>query len=61
LDQVIKQRREATSAEKIAALELQKGTLIAKKLGLEKKIQELEMRKAGATREESMQGQERKR
>jgi hypothetical protein len=35
--------------------------LIAKKIGLEKKIHELEMRAQGATREESMVGRERRR
>jgi hypothetical protein len=35
--------------------------LVAKRMGLEKKIRELEMRAKGATREESMQGQERRR
>lgn len=57
----MKKHREATPEEKIAVLEERRGTLIAKRLGLEKKIQQLEMRAAGATREESMQGQERRR
>ncbi|KUJ23622.1 uncharacterized protein LY89DRAFT_680343 [Mollisia scopiformis] len=57
----VKKQREATPAEKIAVLEEQRGALVAKRLGLEKKIQQLEMRAAGATREESMQGQERRR
>jgi hypothetical protein len=35
--------------------------LIAKRLGLEKKIGELEARANGATREESMAGKERRR
>jgi hypothetical protein len=35
--------------------------LVAKRIGLERKIHELEMRMNGATREESMQGMERKR
>ncbi|KAH7336196.1 hypothetical protein BKA65DRAFT_402698 [Rhexocercosporidium sp. MPI-PUGE-AT-0058] len=51
----------STPGEKIAQLEEQRGALIAKRLGLEKKIRELEMRAGGATREESMQGQERRR
>jgi hypothetical protein len=59
--QLAEKRREATPAEKIAQLEEQRGGLIAKRLGLEKKIKELEMRANGATREESMQGQERRR
>ena len=45
----------------MAQLEEQKGALIAKRLGLERKIGELEMRAKGATREESMVGRERKR
>ncbi|PVH75003.1 hypothetical protein DL98DRAFT_428353 [Cadophora sp. DSE1049] len=57
----IKQSREATSIEKIAQLEEQRGALIAKRLGPERKIRELEMRANGASRVESMQGQERKR
>ena len=59
--QEIQRRREATPAEKIALLEQSKGVLIAKKIGLEKKIHELEMRAQGATREESMVGRERRR
>jgi hypothetical protein len=59
--QVAEKRREATPAEKIAQLEEQRGGLIAKRLLLEKKIKELEKRAQGATREESMQGQERRR
>jgi len=57
----VKKQREATPAERVAVLEEQRGALIAKRLGLEKKIQQIEMRAAGATREESMQGQERRR
>ena len=60
-EQIAEKRREATPAEKIAQLEEQRGGLVAKRLGLEKKIRELEMRAQGATREESMQGQERRR
>jgi hypothetical protein len=60
-NQVVKKRREATPAEKIAQLEEQRGALVAKRLGLERKIRELEMRANGATREESMAGRERKR
>ena len=59
--QLAEKHREATPAEKIAQLEEQRGGLIAKRLGLEKKIRELEMRANGATRAESMEGQERKR
>ena len=58
---VAKKRLEATTAEKIAQLEEQRGALVAKRMGLEKKIKELEMRANGATREESMVGQERRR
>jgi len=60
-DQAVQKSREATPAEKIALLEEQKGALTAKRLLLEKKIRELEMRAAGATREESIAGRERKR
>jgi hypothetical protein len=60
-NQVVKKRREATPAEKIAQLEEQRSALVAKRLGLERKIRELEMRANGATREESMAGRERKR
>jgi hypothetical protein len=35
--------------------------LVAKRIGLEKKIRELEMRGDGATREQSLAGQERRR
>ncbi|KAE8448763.1 hypothetical protein EG329_008979 [Mollisiaceae sp. DMI_Dod_QoI] len=61
IEEKVKKRREATPAEKIVVLEEQRGALIAKRLGLEKKIQQLEMRATGATREESMRGQERRR
>jgi len=54
-------QREATPAERIAQLEEQRGALVAKKLGLERKILELEARAGGATREESKAGRERKR
>jgi len=59
--EVVEKRREATPAEKITQLEEQRGGLIAKRIGLEKKIQELEMRAQGASREESMAGRERRR
>jgi len=59
--QEIQRIREATPAEKIAQLEQSKGALIAKRMGLEKKIHELEMRAQGATREESMVGREKRR
>jgi hypothetical protein len=56
-----KQVQEATPAAKIATLEEKRGEMVAKRMGLEKKLKELEMRAQGATREESMAGQERKR
>jgi hypothetical protein len=59
--QAVQKRRQATPAEMIGQLETQRGVLLAKRIGLEKKIHELEMRKLGATREESKQGMERKR
>lgn len=59
--QVAEERREATPAEKIAQLQEHRGGLVAKKLALEKKIRDLEMRANGATREESIQGEERRR
>lgn len=61
LIQEIQRRREAAPAEKIAQLEESRGALVAKRIGLEKKIHELEMRAQGATREESMTGRERRR
>jgi hypothetical protein len=60
LQQVIQKTREATTAEKIAQLEERRGGLVAKRMGLEKKILELEARKQGATREESKVGRERR-
>ncbi|KAK2628104.1 hypothetical protein QTJ16_002750 [Diplocarpon rosae] len=59
--QKVERSREATVEEKIAQLEDQRGGLVAKRLGLEKKLKELELRANGATREESLQGQERQR
>jgi hypothetical protein len=59
--QIVKERLEATPAEKIKLLEEQRVNLVAKRMGIEKKIKQLEMRGAGATRAESMAGQERKR
>ncbi|KAH6668191.1 hypothetical protein B0J14DRAFT_566740 [Halenospora varia] len=52
---------EASPAQKIAQLEERRGELIAKRLGLEKKIRQVEMRANGATREQSMVGRERRR
>ncbi|KIN04433.1 hypothetical protein OIDMADRAFT_17505 [Oidiodendron maius Zn] len=59
--QAIEKRREASPAALIAQLETQRGGLVAKRLGLEKKLNELEKRNQGATREESKEGMERKR
>ncbi|TVY23808.1 hypothetical protein LHYA1_G006776 [Lachnellula hyalina] len=57
----VQKRYEATPAEKIAQLEEQRGGLVAKRIGLEKKIQELELRAQGKTWAESREGKERKR
>jgi hypothetical protein len=59
--QAVEKRRENTPTELIQQLETQRGSLVAKRLGLEKKLHELEMRNQGATREESKKGLERKR
>ncbi|KAM3078688.1 hypothetical protein ACMFMG_006554 [Clarireedia jacksonii] len=59
--QEIQKAREATVEERIKHLEEQRGALMAKKIGLERKIQEVEMRARGATWEQSRQGMERKR
>ena len=59
--QAVEKRRENTPTELIQQLETQRGALVAKRLGLEKKLHELEMRNQGATREESKRGLERKR
>ncbi|MCJ1434166.1 hypothetical protein MMC27_003533 [Xylographa pallens] len=53
--------RESTAAERIAMLESARGQLIAKKIGLERKIQELERRRDGMSREEAGRGSERRR
>ncbi|MCJ1314882.1 hypothetical protein MMC15_000196 [Xylographa vitiligo] len=53
--------RESTPAERIAMLESTRGQLIAKKIGLERKIQELEKRRSGMSREEAGRGSERRR
>jgi hypothetical protein len=57
----MKERLEATPAEKIKLLEEQRVDLLTKRHGIERKIRQLEMRNAGATRAESMAGMERKR
>ncbi|KAG9234279.1 hypothetical protein BJ875DRAFT_18105 [Amylocarpus encephaloides] len=59
--QASEQRAGATPAARIAFLEDQKRELMAQRYGLERKLRQIEMRAAGATREESMAGQERKR
>ncbi|MCJ1283176.1 hypothetical protein MMC26_002503 [Xylographa opegraphella] len=53
--------QESTTAERIAMLESARGRLMAKKIGLERKIQELERRQAGMSREEAGRGSERRR
>ncbi|KAI9644372.1 hypothetical protein NHQ30_007729 [Ciborinia camelliae] len=60
-EQQIRKVREATLSERISHLEEQRGILVAKKMGLEKKIEEAGMRRNGATVEESTRGMERKR
>ncbi|KAB8294745.1 hypothetical protein EYC80_006707 [Monilinia laxa] len=59
--QQVRKVREATLAERIAHLEEQRGVLVGKKMGLQKKIEEVDMRRNGATVEESTRGMERKR
>jgi len=58
---VATKRVEATVAERVALLEEQKGALLAKKIGLERKLAEIQARDKGATWEESRVGRERKR
>jgi len=58
--QEIKARREATPAEKISALEESRGALIARRLGLERKIAVLEARQGGMSRSEAAVGKERR-
>ncbi|MCJ1400906.1 hypothetical protein MMC11_004117 [Xylographa trunciseda] len=53
--------REATADERIAMLESARGELVAKKIGLERKIQELARRRSGMSREEAGRGSERRR
>ncbi|ESZ91603.1 hypothetical protein SBOR_8002 [Sclerotinia borealis F-4128] len=57
----IRKVREATLSERISHLEQQRGALVAKRIGLEKKIKEAGMRRDGATVEESTRGMERRR
>lgn len=47
-------------AEKIALLDEQRGALVAKRIGLERKLAELDARAGGMTREESKAGRERR-
>jgi len=53
--------REATPEEKIAQLEEIRATLVSKEMMIQRKIDEVERRRQGMTREESIIGQERKR
>jgi hypothetical protein len=57
---VVEKRKEATAAEQIAILEEARAGLVSKRMGIEKKLKEIEMRAQGATREESLRGQERR-
>jgi hypothetical protein len=52
--------REATPEEKIAHLEEIRAGLVSKSKEIERKIEEIEKRQQGATREESMVGRERR-
>lgn len=52
--------RKATPAERISMLESARGELVAKKLGLERKMEELQRRKGGMSREEAGAGRERR-
>ncbi|CAG8971115.1 hypothetical protein HYALB_00008592 [Hymenoscyphus albidus] len=54
-------RLEATPAERITQLAEHRMELLVKRHGLEKKLRQTEARMNGATREESMVGQERRR
>lgn len=55
------QRREATTEEKLEILDEKRAQLMTKKMGLERKLAEVEARKRGMSREESTKGLERKR
>jgi hypothetical protein len=61
LQQATQKVRELTPEEKIAQLEEIRETFVTKQMGIQRKIDELERRRSGMTREESMQGRERKR
>ncbi|KAI9849751.1 MAG: hypothetical protein M1830_007097 [Pleopsidium flavum] len=56
----IKARREATPAARISALQESRGALIARRIGLERKIAELEARQGGMSRPEAAVGKERR-
>jgi hypothetical protein len=58
---MVQKIREATPEEKIAQLEEIRATLVTKQRGIQRKIDEVERRRQGMTREESMMGQERRR
>jgi len=59
--QAVREHREATTAEKIALLEEQRSTLVGKRIGLERKLQEIDARVNGSTLADSKAGMERKR
>jgi len=59
--QVAQKIREATPEEKVAQLEEIRATLVTKQRAIQRKIDEVERRRQGMTREESMMGQERRR
>jgi len=52
--------REATTDEKIVQLEEHRATLVTKMRGIERKLEEIEKRRNGATREESTVRRERR-
>jgi len=58
--QEVETLRTATPAERIRMLETARGELVAKKLGLERKVEELQRRKGGMSREEAGAGRERR-
>ncbi|MCJ1363755.1 hypothetical protein MMC16_002864 [Acarospora aff. strigata] len=56
----IQARCEATPAEMIVQLEEAREALVAKRIGLERKITELKARQGGMSREEAAMGKERR-
>ena len=58
--QGIQARCEATPAEMIVQLEEAREALVAKRIGLERKITELKARQGGMSREEAAMGKERR-